>query len=172
MADPQPSTEIGKEKLPEMLPVLPLFDTVLFPKMVLPLVVMQEDSIKLVDEAMTKNRMIGLLVSKKVAEKPASDPPDAQPTEQKPAVVAETEKTEPDQDLYQTGTTALILKMAKTEENKAQLLVQGLGRFRVKDFIEGKPYLQANVDHLEDVEKQDKETKALISNLHGLFHHD
>jgi len=109
------------------------------------------------------------LVSKKVAEKPASDPPPAQTTEQKPEVVVETEKTDPDQDLYQTGTTALILKMAKTEENKAQLLVQGLGRFRVKDFIEGKPYLQANVDHLEDVEKQDKETKALISNLHGLF---
>ena len=169
MADPQPSAEIGKEKLPETLPVLPLFDAILFPKMVLPLVVMQEDSIKLVDEAMTKNRTIGLLVSKKVAEKPASDKPPAQPTGQKPVVVAETEKTDPDKDLYQTGTTALILRMAKIEENKAQLLVQGLGRFKIKNFIEGKPYLQANVDHLEDVEKKDKETKALISNLHGLF---
>ena len=106
MADPQPSAEIGKEKLPETLPVLPLFDAILFPKMVLPLVVMQEDSIKLVDEAMTKNRTIGLLVSKKVAEKPASDKPPAQPTGQKPVVVAETEKTDPDKDLYQTGTTA------------------------------------------------------------------
>ena len=69
MAESKPIVDIGKEKLPEMLPILPLFDAVLFPKMVLPLVVMQEESIKLVDEAMTKNRVIGLLVSKKTPPK-------------------------------------------------------------------------------------------------------
>lgn len=84
MAEPQLPMDIGKEKLPETLPVLPLFDTVLFPKMVLPLVVMQEDSIKLVDEAMTKNRIIGLLVSKKTTEKAVSEQPAAQPSEKSP----------------------------------------------------------------------------------------
>jgi len=171
MPEPKLPMDIGKEKLPEMLPILPLFDAVLFPKMVLPLVVMQEDSIKLVDEAMTKNRIIGLLVSKKTVgstDSQSSQSP-SQSSEKKPAAVEELEKTEPNEDLYQTGTTALILKMAKTEENRAQLLVQGLGRFRVKKFIEGKPYLQAEVDHLEDVEKKDKESEALVTNLHGLF---
>ncbi len=169
MAESKLPMDIDKEKLPEMLPVLPLFDAVLFPKMVLPLVVMQEDSIKLVDEAMTKNRIIGLLVSKKTVERAVSEQSDSQPSEDKPAVVAKTEKTDPNEDLYQTGTTALILKMAKTEENRAQLLVQGLGRFKVTEFIDGKPYLQAHVEHLEDVEKKDKEIEALVSNIHGLF---
>ena len=65
MADPQAPMEIDAEKIPELLPILPLFDAVLFPKMVLPLVVMQGESVQLVDEAMAKNRIIGLVVSSK-----------------------------------------------------------------------------------------------------------
>ena len=168
MADPQPSMEIGKEKLPEMLPILPLFDAVLFPKMVLPLVVMQGDSIKLVDEAMTKNRIIGLLVSNKASAQ-AEEQTRAKPSDSKSAAVAESGKTDPEEDLNRIGTSAMILKMAKTEDNKAQLLVQGLGRFKVKDFIKGKAYLQAHVENLEDTGGKDKETEALVSNLTGLF---
>ena len=65
MADPQAPMDIDAEKIPELLPILPLFDAVLFPKMVLPLVVMQGESVQLIDEAMAKNRIIGLTVSKK-----------------------------------------------------------------------------------------------------------
>ena len=68
MAEPQTPLEVAKENLPETLPVLPLYDAVLFPKMVIPLVVLQGESIKLVDEAMTKDRIVGLLVSKKSAD--------------------------------------------------------------------------------------------------------
>ncbi len=124
MTEQQPPVESGPEKIPELLPIMPLYDAALFPKMVLPLVVMQEDSVRLVDEAMTKDRMIGLLVSQK----------------------SEKKSTNPRDDLYTVGTSALILKMARTEDNKAQLLVQGLSRFKVREFIEGKPYLQARVD--------------------------
>jgi len=52
--DPKPPVETDTEKIPELLPILPLFDAALFPKMVLPLVVMQGDSVRLVDEAMAK----------------------------------------------------------------------------------------------------------------------
>ena len=168
MAESKPLMEIEKEKLPEMLPILPLFDAVLFPKMVLPLVVIEGESIKLVDDAMSKNRIIGLLVSKK---SPAKSPEQAsaESSEPQPVVVKETPKTDPEQDLYNVGTSAMILKMAKTEDNKAQLLVQGLGRFKVKDFIQGKAFLQAYVENLEDIEKKDKETEALVSNLNSLF---
>jgi len=147
MTKQQPPVESGLEKIPELLPIMPLYDAALFPKMVLPLVVMQKDSVRLVDEAMTKDRMIGLLVSKKSEKKSAS----------------------PQDDLYRVGTSALILKMAKTEDNKAQLLVQGLSRFEIREFIEGKPYLQARVEHIKDVEKKDKEIEALISNITGQF---
>jgi ATP-dependent Lon protease len=65
MTQQQSQIDSNTDKLPDLLPVLPLFDTALFPKMVLPLVVMQGASVKLVDEAMAKDRIVGLLASKK-----------------------------------------------------------------------------------------------------------
>jgi ATP-dependent Lon protease len=147
MTEQQAPPEISSESIPEILSILPLFDTALYPKMVLPLVIMQGDSIQLIDEAMTKDRIIGLLVAKKQGQ----------------------EIPRPQEDLAQVGTSALILKMAKTQDNKAQLLVQGLSRFRVVAFKDGKPYLQAQVQHIKEIEKKDNETEALMSNLIGLF---
>jgi len=140
------STGTQNEKSPEVLPILPLFEAALFPKMVLPLVV-QGESIQLIDEAMSKNRIIGLLVSKE--------------KEMKSSYSAE--------DLYDIGTSALILKMAKTEDNKAQLLVQGLSRFKVLETVEEEPYLKARVELIKEKEQKDKEVEALMSNLLGLF---
>ena len=65
MTQQNSSIDISTEDIPQSIPILPLFDTALFPKMVLPLVVLQNESIQLVDEAMAKNRIIGLLFSKK-----------------------------------------------------------------------------------------------------------
>jgi len=116
--------------------------------MVLPLAVMQEESIQLIDEATSKNRIIGLAVA-----------------------TNRTDKTPyPKEDLAKIGTSALILKMAKTEDRKAQLLVQGLSRFRVTAYQNGQPYLMAKVEHLTDRDTKDNETEALMSNnLVGLF---
>jgi ATP-dependent Lon protease len=139
--------ENDAEKVPEILPIMPLYDAALFPKMVLPLVVMQGESVKLVDEAMAKDRIIGLIVSKKPEEKNAPD----------------------QEDLAQVGTSALILKMAKTQDNRTQLLVQGLSRFRIKSFEDGKPYLVARIESINDVEKLDNETEALMSNIISQF---
>ncbi|MCK4618918.1 MAG: endopeptidase La [Desulfobacterales bacterium] len=147
MTDKQPSLDFGSRELPEILSILPLFDATLFPKMVVPVVIMQRESIQLVDEAMSKDRTIGLVLSKNSEVK---------------------SKYTPD-DLYKFGTTALILKMAKIEDNRAQLLVQGLGRFKIKDFIKGKPYLQARVENLQEIEIKSKEIDALMANLIGLF---
>jgi ATP-dependent Lon protease len=147
MADPESPVEIDAEKVPESLPIMPLYDAALFPKMVLPLVVMQGESVKLVDEAMAKDRIIGLVVSKKPEEKKSPDK----------------------EDLAQVGTSALILKMAKSQDNRTQLLVQGLSRFRIKAFEDGKPYLVARVESIKDIEKEDKETEALMSNIISQF---
>jgi ATP-dependent Lon protease len=147
MTQPQPAIEISTDKMPEIIPILPLYDTALFPKMVLPLVVMQKESIQLVDEAMSQNRIIGLVVAKK----PIG------------------EGTYTQDDLYAVGTSALILKMAKTEDHRAQLLAQGLERFRIKEYIKGKTYLQARVEYVKDIEKKDKKSKALLSNIVSQF---
>jgi ATP-dependent Lon protease len=115
--------------------------------MVLPLVVMQGESVRLVDEAMAKNRIIGLVVSKKPQE-----------------------GIKPDHsDLASIGTSALILKMAKTQDNRTQLLVQGLHRFKIKSWENSRPYLRARIQLLEDDETKGKETEALMSNLIGQF---
>lgn len=147
MTEQKPSPDFSPESLPKALPILPLFDAVLFPKMVLPLMVMQNESIRLIDEAMSTDRIIGLLLSKK---------PDIK-------------NTYSAEELYAVGTSALILKMAKSEDQKAQLLVQGLSRFKVKNFTKGKPYLQATVEHIKETEKKDTKTEAFMSNLIGLF---
>jgi len=147
MTEQQPSPELNAEKIPEVLPILPLFDAALFPKMVLPLVVMQPESIKLVDETMSQNRLIGLIVVKK----PSEDNVHAQ------------------DDLNTVGTSALILKMAKTEDNKLQLLAQGLGRFKVKEYVQKKPYLRASIEHIKEDDTKDKEIEALMSNMIGQF---
>lgn len=147
MSEQQPTVNFSATKMAEILSILPLFDAVLFPKMVVPLIVMQKESIRLIDEAMSKDRIIGLIVSKNTAAKDTYKP----------------------NDLYDVGTSALILKMAKTEANQAQVLVQGLGRFKVKNFIKGKSYLQARVEHIDEKEKKDKETDAFMSNIVDLF---
>jgi len=147
MADQPSPMELDAEKIPEILPILPLYDAALFPKMVLPLVVLQGESVQLVDEAMAKDRIIGLMVSKKPEDK---DTPGRE-------------------DLASMGTSAMILKMAKTQDNRTQLLVQGLNRFKITAFEEGKPYLRARFELIKDIEIKDNEIEALMSNLANQF---
>lgn len=149
MIGQQSPVDISPEKMPEVLPILPLFDVALFPKMVLPLVVMQGESLQLIDEAMGKGRIIGFLVSRSPKIESGYTP----------------------EKLYTIGTSAMILKMAKGEDQKAQLMVQGLSRFRIKEFVKGKPYLQARVEFIKDreIDPEDKEIKALTANLLELY---
>ncbi|MGD8212732.1 MAG: LON peptidase substrate-binding domain-containing protein, partial [Desulfobacterales bacterium] len=147
MAEEQSPVKLDAEKVPEILPILPLYDAALFPKMVLPLVVLQGESVQLVDEAMAKDRIIGLMVSKKPEDK----------------------DTPGKEDLAAMGTSAMILKMAKTQDNRTQLLVQGLNRFRITAFEEGKSYLVARVKVIKDIEAKDNEIEALMSNLLNQF---
>jgi len=147
MTEQKTSEDFSVSSLPEILPILPLFDNVVFPKMVFPMEVFGDKSIQLIDEAMAKDRFMGLAVSKKSA--------------------LETQY-QPD-DFYSIGTSVVILRMAKSPENKAQLLLRGIDRFRIKEFIEGSPYLQARIEPLETPEIRDIEVEALMSNLVTLF---
>ena len=143
-------------KLPERLPILPLHETALYPKMVLPLVVMQGDSVRLVDEAMQKNRIVGLLVAR--ADEEDND-------------VEEKEKKatlDPAKDLFQIGTSAMIMKMAK-QDNQTQMVVQGISRFKVEAFEQEKPYLVARVTYIDETETKGKEIQALMNTLVNIF---
>ena len=139
-----PSATITTDSIPKKIPVLPIVDTNLFPKMVLPLVLIQKEAIELIDEAMAGNRLLGLLLSKR------SD-------------LGSKHRTN---DLHRIGTVAMILKMSKMEDEKAQLLIQGLDRFKVVQFLQGKQYMQAEIAVLENKNAdRNKENRALMANI-------
>ncbi len=133
--------------IPEVIPILPLQNVLVFPKTMIPLEVSGAASV-LVDEAMTRDRLVGLIMSKNEPEAP---------------------QTHKKEDLYAVGTCAVILKMAKTAENRTQLLLQGVSRFSIEELVEGKPYQQARIRLIEEQEVKDIETEALVSNLLALF---
>jgi ATP-dependent Lon protease len=131
-------------KIPDVLPVLPLRDIVIFPFMIVPLYVSRERSIKAVDQALADNRMI-LLASQKEQEK---------------------EDPTPD-DIYGVGTVALIMRMLKLPDGRIRVLVQGVGRARIASFEDGHPHLQARIEAIPEPEPGEKglELEALMRNV-------
>ncbi len=147
MAEEKSTDELKVLKIPDILPLVPLFNVVVFPNMVFPLEVFGEQTMTLVDEAMAADRIVGLVMSRK-----------------SPAEI----KNQPE-DLYGIGTSVVIVKMAKTGENGATLLVQGVSRFKIVEFVDGRPYMRATVEVVEDEVEKDIEIEALMANLNGLF---
>ena len=101
-------------KIPDVLPVLPLRDIVIFPFMIVPLYVSREKSIKAVDQALAENRMILLAAQRKQDE----DEPGAD-------------------DVFSVGTVALIMRMLKLPDGRIRVLVQGLSRARIASLRRG-----------------------------------
>ncbi|MGZ6207884.1 MAG: LON peptidase substrate-binding domain-containing protein, partial [Syntrophales bacterium] len=124
MAEEKSTDELKVLKIPDILPLVPLFNVVVFPNMVFPLEVFGEQTMMLVDEAMAADRIVGLVMSKK------------SPKEIKNQA----------EDLYGIGTSVVIVKMAKTGENGASLLVQGVSRFKIIEFVDDRPYMRARVE--------------------------
>src|SRR5215470_5450090 len=132
-------------KIPDVLPVLPLRDIVIFPFMIVPLYVSRERSIKAVDQALSDSRMILLAAQKKQDE----------------------EDPGPD-DIYGVGTVAVIMRMLKLPDGRIRVLVQGIGRARITSFEEGHPHLQARIESVSEPEVPDKgglELEALMRNV-------
>jgi ATP-dependent Lon protease len=147
MSEQTAPEELKVIKIPDILPILPLFNVLVFPKMMFPMEIFGDQSMTLVDDAMAKDRLIGLVMSKK-------SPPET--------------KSQPE-DFHAIGTSCVILKMAKTADNKAQLLVQGISRLKIISFVEEKPYIQARIETLEDLDIKNLEIEALMANLVNLF---
>ncbi len=138
------SVNIKTDQIPDTLPILPIVNTNLFPKMVLPLVLEQQEAIDLIDEAMAKDRILGLILSKR----------------------SEAGERHTTRDLYKVGTAAVILKMSKMEDDKAQLLIQGINRFKVEEYLNEKTYIKARIKVLKNRNfKRSKANRALMSNI-------
>jgi len=133
-----------KLHVPKELPVLMLRDIVVFPYMVVPLFVGREKSKSAVDEALSSHRMI-LLVTQKSAE--VEDPKQ--------------------DDVFEIGTVALIMRMLKLPDGRIRILAQGLVRAKIESLQEDKPYFTASVKVLHDPDEAEKpiEVEALVRNV-------
>jgi ATP-dependent Lon protease len=114
-------------KIPDVLPVLPLKDTVVFPYIILPLSVGRDKSVLAVDRALSESRVIMLVAQRDAA---ADNPGEA--------------------DLFEVGTAAVIMRMLKLPDGRIRILVQGLSRARVQHISQMEPYLQAKIERIEE----------------------
>jgi ATP-dependent Lon protease len=131
-------------QIPESLPVLPLRDIVIYPFMIVPLFVSREKSIRAVDEALGENRMIFLVSQRDLdKEEPAGE------------------------DLYVTGTVAVIMRMLKLPDGRIRILVQGLARARVEEVVDTGEYLKARLTSLTESHTSERslEVEALVRNV-------
>jgi len=130
--------------IPDILPVLPMPDMVVFPYMIVPLFVNRERSAKAVDQALAENRMI-MLVSQKNAN---VDDPKAE-------------------DLHDFGTVSVIMRMLKLPDGRVRILVQGFSRAKVEFYDESKPYITAKVQPKTEpqVIPDSVELEAVIRNV-------
>ncbi len=134
-----------KNGLPDILPVLPVQESVLFPRMVVPLVIRDDTSIQLVDEALQSDKLIAV------------------------SLVQDMEDLESEEEVvHKVGTAGLIVKLNKGDEG-TMVAVQGLARIGIGETVSTEPYIKAKVWELEEQEQQDQELDAMMSNSRGLF---
>jgi ATP-dependent Lon protease len=132
------------EKIPEILPILPLRNTVLFPGVVIPITVGRDKSIQLIKDYYKGDKTIGVVAQKSDSiEEPSSD------------------------DLYSVGTVAHIIKMLRMPDGNTTIIIQGKKRFRISKYIQTEPYHKAIVSPLDEAlpEPNDREFLAIVSNL-------
>ena len=137
------------DQIPSELPILPLRGVVVYPQTAVPLTIGQSRSIRLVDDVMAgEDRLIGLVASKN----PELDTPEPE-------------------DLYSVGTVAIVHRLFRAPDGSIRLLVQGLARFRLGEFVHLDPYLKANVEIFPEMIEDDVEVEALAHNARDQFEH-
>ncbi|MGH9949916.1 MAG: LON peptidase substrate-binding domain-containing protein, partial [Pyrinomonadaceae bacterium] len=135
-------------QVPSELPALPLRDIVIYPFMIVPLFVSRDKSIKAVEEALKENRMIVLVSQRDInKEDPGRD------------------------DLYETGTVAIIMRMLKLPDGRIRILIQGLSRTKIDKIRAGGDHVRAKVTPISEpfAPENSLEVEALVRNVRGLM---
>jgi len=141
------SDSSGAKKYPDVLPILPLRGVVVYPQTAVPLTVGQPRSIRLVDEVVGGDKLVGLIASKN----PELETPG-------PA------------DLFTVGTIATVHRLLRAPDGTIRLLVQGMDRFRVGEFVGEEPYLKAQIHLAPELVEEGIQVDALARNARDQFH--
>ncbi|MCH7782758.1 endopeptidase La [candidate division KSB1 bacterium] len=137
---------IDPSDIPDLLPVMPLRSTVIYPRQVLPISVGREKSLKLVEKALEGDKIIGL------------------------ATQLDGTVDEPNADqIYKFGVSAIILKMLKFPDQTQHIIVQGLNRMKVEKIEKKTPYFLAKVKTIIEPDEETDTVKAMVANLKGMF---
>ena len=142
----QPAGGPEEFAIPDALPVLPLRDAVVFPLTAVPLAVAEPRSIRLVDDVMRGNRLLALATLRGLALVP----------------------TTPD-DLHRVGTAAVINQLARMPDGSVRMMVQGIERIRLLDWVGTEPYLVARVEAAREPAVQTAEVDGLRRAVVGIF---
>ncbi|MBN1165261.1 MAG: endopeptidase La [Candidatus Krumholzibacteriota bacterium] len=134
------------KRIKNELAVIPINDGVVFPYMLVPLVLTDPSLIRLVEEVLEGERIVGVFtqIDQQVA-------------------------TPGTEDLYPVGCAMLIQKMARFPDNQIRIIGQGLSRIGINYFLSTEPYLRASIEIMEEPERQDDRVKALLQNVASLF---
>ena len=138
--------QISSHSIPETLPILGLSDIVIFPGTLVPLLVETGSSLRLIDDIVAGDRMLGVVLQRK-----------PEIVEPKP------------EDLYEVGCVSRLVKMVKFPDGTARVLVEGLWRIRIKDYPQLTPYLHAHHELLQDETEDSIELQAMLRNAHKQF---
>ncbi|ACZ37952.1 endopeptidase La [Sphaerobacter thermophilus] len=145
--DEVPEEEQSEEQsTSQVLPILPLRGTVVFPLTLVPLAAGQPRSLRLIDDVVSGDRIVGMVLQK--------DP------EQEGAGPGET---------YEIGTIASIHQMMRVPDGTVRLAVQGQRRMRIVEWLGEEPYLTARVEEIPEEVEDTVEIKALVRNSQELF---
>ena len=141
---PEDEEIINKESVPEILPILPLRNTVLFPGVVIPITAGRDASIQLIKDANKGDKVIGVVAQRNE-------------DEEEPTL----------KDIHTTGVVAQILRVLKMPDGNTTVIIQGKKRFEIDAIVQDKPYLKASVkEAFEDKEVADeKEFEAIIESI-------
>jgi ATP-dependent Lon protease len=139
-------SRVSSSALPQILPILGLSDIVIFPGMVAPLLVETPQSIQLIDDAVGGDRLLGVALQK--------NPEAENPTPQ---------------EMYEVGCAARILKMLKFPDNTVRVLIEGLWRIQIKEYVNTDPYLCAKYELIKDHKEESVELTAMLRNAQSQF---
>ena len=134
--------EFKPQDLPGELPILPLRNSVFFPGAVMPLTIGRAKTIRLIEEATRENSLLGIVTQRA----PEIDDP-------------------AHEDLYEIGTAARIIKLARTGKDGFNIVVEGIARFRLDSITQEEPFFTAKVTPMLDDGAGDVEVEALAHNL-------
>ncbi|MGB4441197.1 MAG: endopeptidase La [Coriobacteriia bacterium] len=136
------STKDERTQIPEVLPLIPLRDLILFPNLVVPLFVGRERSISALEQSMRTDHLVALVTQH----------------------AAETQDPGPD-EIYEVGCVVTVLQELKLPDGTAKALVEGIQRIRILEYLATDPYLSVRIEVIDEPEKADLEAQALMRNL-------